>query len=51
MEDIKTYKLVGKKILDLGGTFKEIYDLYLKNGGTPIANSPQDAVTNAEQEL
>ena len=47
IEDLKTYKFVGKRIIDLGGTFKEIYNLYLKNGGTPITTNLQDA----EQQL
>lgn len=31
IEDYKTFKLIGQKFIELGGTIKEIQDLYLQN--------------------
>lgn len=55
MDDIKTFKLVGHKLLDLGVTFNEIKDLYVKNGGTQVSNTisvnPTTEVNKMEKEI
>ena len=39
IDDIKTFKLVGHKYLELGGTIEEIQALYNKNTGKPSTNN------------
>lgn len=50
IDDIKTFKLIGHKYLELGGTIEDIQDLYNKNTGksssTTTSNKP---VQNQEQ--
>lgn len=55
IDDIKTFKLVGHKLIDLGVTFDEIKKLYVKNGGTQVSNTisvnPSYEVKELEKEI
>lgn len=51
IDDIKTFKLVGHKYLELGGTIEEIQDLYNKNTGkssTAVTKKPVETEIKKE---
>lgn len=46
IDDIKTFKLIGQKYLELGGTIEEIQDLYKKNTGKSSSTTTSKSVEN-----
>lgn len=51
MDDIKTFKLVGKKLLQLGCTIEEIQNEYVANGGKIITKEVNANPQQVEQKL
>lgn len=51
IEDIKTFKLVGKKLLQLGCTIEEIQNEYVANGGKIITKEVKANPQQVEQKL
>lgn len=51
MDEIKTFKLVGKKLLQLGCTFEEIQNEYVANGGKIITKEVNVDPKQVEQKL
>ena len=51
IDTIKTFKFVGHKIIELGGTLKEIQDLYVENGGVLKTGDVVQDIQNTNQEI
>lgn len=51
IEDIKTFKLVGKRLLQLGCTIDEIKQEYINNGGKLVTNAINAQPKQVEQKL
>lgn len=51
IDDLKTFKLIGHKILELGGTLEEIQNLYVQNGGTIKSQDPIKNIQNSNNEI
>ena len=51
IDTLKTFKLVGHKILELGGTLEEIQDLYVQNGGIIKSQNPIQNIQDTDNEI
>lgn len=52
IEDLKTFKLIGLKFIELGGTIKEIQDLYLQNkGNNTLTNNTTEILQEKEFDI
>lgn len=51
IDELKTFKLVGHKILALGGTLEEIQDLYVQNGGVIKSQDALENIKDSDREI